>query len=379
MLTIRPIDYKELDALVSHLNEQFSGSCRLQLSDDCLMPFLDYGSAAAAGDAAIVFSSRMDIVLTLFTAHPYEPQRLGTILPLYLIANRHVEAGNWYNAEAALKALEKETMMLAIDPTHTDLPDEMTFYLDMQAEAMLLHEYGHYAFRRDPRFLDHIKQVVTEALFDDLPRTPANRYFTRLLQRNGQVMEELSCDWFAMTILADRLGKRSLTEDEIGEVIHQVVRMYASLELLAEAHPVRKQSMKKGYTKRAFDVARPALVSLRATADWDGISAQAMVEEMKAAQTRTRAIRRSMTNLTYYRMRKDIPSDVSDKQRETTLALLEKQEQTLFQWYAHPYDANDEYISWRTLSAFSKINNLLDDIPESDKKEVLNDIFSKFL
>ena len=333
MLLIRTVDYERLQILVDQLNEQYNGHCEFVLDNERLMPYLNRSKNV------IEFSNRLDTILALFTAYKYEPEQLHKTLFLYLLANKHVETGNWYNADIVLEELQTLLRRKFIEFLNfPSIPDDIVFYLDYQAEAMLAHEYGHYIFSMNEKYLIETKQMIKDLFMPT--QKGIDGFFRRLIAnrlfRDKHLMEELSCDWFAMTVMSERFKSNNDIKFDVKEVSRQILRLFISMSYLDVILPTTP------FIRSFFGRARAAIVGVCLNREWDEMTPSPFFEEVRESGQRNHAAKKQLFHkLKYYRMRKDSSYIATKKEREKILEDMRAVELNIFNVFRDSLNATD--------------------------------------
>ncbi|MBR1933688.1 MAG: hypothetical protein IJ841_08405 [Prevotella sp.] len=327
MATFRAVDYEGLRDLLNYLNDKYNEDCILDFEGKNLFPYVDKGEK-------IVFSKRMNTILSLFTAYKYDPEKIHKRLFLYLMANLHIETGNWYNARIVLDALKEANRGLTFD--YLSITDKVDFYLDFQAEAMLAHEYGHYIFGKNPIFLDNTKQAIYDFVVSTRHNGLKGRisgYIVDKVLNDKILMEELSCDWFAMEVMSGRLKECDLSKLKLEQIFQQIIRMFISTNYIEEILPSKGIHIIGEMKRKAFGFLRTTLVTVRLNDDWEEVTPTLMREEMSDYRIRQRAARRLLFNkLKYHRMRKNVSYTMSRDECMEIIKDFTDTENNLYNW-----------------------------------------------
>lgn len=372
MLSTRTVEYSHLEDLVNLLNKKYNSQCELVLNDSKLMPFFNRKKKNT-----IEFSKRLDTILTLFTAYKYEPEQLHKKLFLYLMANRHVETGNWYNAKTVLKELKKENTLAPL--SHASIPSDIVFYLDYQAEAILAHEFGHYIFSLDKDFLVETKQMIKDMILSARKggiKGIISGFFENGVLRDERLMEELSCDWFAMTVMSERLKNTNDTKIDPQEVFRQIIRVFMSINYLDDILPSKGRNFKKSFVRNTFGLYRVVIVSSCLHDEWEEVTPSLMFEEIRESRQRNRAAYLLLfRKLKYHRMRNDVSYLATEREMEQILKDLKDAESKLF--YDFRFSLNSLDFSVMADDSFPDFSDFLDDSSQ-DAAAKIDDAMSKF-
>lgn len=371
MLSIRTVEYSNLEDFVNKLNNKYNSDCKLELNDSMQMPFFNRKK-----NNIIEFSKRLDTILTLFTAYKYEPEQLHKRIFLYLMANRHVEIGNWYNAKTVLNELKKEITLSPLD--HPAIPRDIVFYLDYQAEAMLAHEFGHYIFSLDKDFLFETKQMIKDMILSARKGIKGfiSRFFENGMLRDERLMEELSCDWFAMTVMSERLKNSNDNKIDPKEVFRQIIRVFMSVSYIDDILPSRGKNFKNSFVRNNFGLYRVVIVSSCLHDEWEEVTPSLMLEEIRESRQRNRAAYLLLfRKLKYHRMRNNVSYLASEREMEQILKDLKDAESKLF--YDFRFSLNTLDFSVMADDSFLDISDFLDD-SSKDTSAKIDDVMSKF-
>jgi hypothetical protein len=299
MAQLRDINFDNLKKFVIEFSNQEHCNCNLKEDDLVLLPHVK-------SDGTIVFSKRLSTALMLFTAYIYEPDRLHEKLFLYLLASQHAENGNWGNVKLVLNELDD--LMRNQFGFLYKFPHDVSFYLDYQAEAMLAHEFGHYIYQLHPERLD---QNITEIKDYVLSSNPGGihgflgKIGIMKVLNDKHMMEELSCDSFAMAFVSKRL--KHANDDTIcpEHVLRQIIRLFVSLRYLNDVQPPNGVHLFREMKKNYFDIMRATIISYQLNKDWDCVTATMLREEFAQYQhNRNAARKRLMNTLKYHHIRK---------------------------------------------------------------------------
>ena len=371
MLSIRKVEYGNLKDLVNLLNKEYNGECELVLNDGQLMPFFNRKEKNI-----IVYSERLDTILTLFTAYKYEPEQLHKKLFLYLMANRHVETGNWYNAKTVLKELRKEDTLAPL--SHPSIPSNIVFYLDYQAEAIIAHEFGHYIFSLNKDFLDETKQMIRNMVLSARKGIKGfiSGFFENGVLKDERLMEELSCDWFAMKVISERLKNINDTKIKPEEVFRQIIRVFMSISYLDDISPSKGRNFKNSFVRSTFGLYRVVIVSSCLHDEWEEVTQSLMLEEIRESRQRNHdAYILLYTKYKYHRMRNDVSYSFTKSEIEQIQKDLRDAESKLF--YNYSFSLNSLDFSVMADDSFPDFSDFLDDSSQDITTKV-EDAMGKF-
>ena len=369
MAKIREIDFKSLHELIQGLNEREHCECTLKENGKELFPIVKK-------DGTIVFTNRLNTALMLFTAYYYEASRMHERLFLYLLVNQHIENGNGNGARLVLNELDE---VLQSHYFHTYLfPNDVDFYLDYQAEAMLAHEYAHHLYQLNPERLDKVIDEIRDIVLSSNPggiNGFFGKYCIMKVLKDRHLMEEVACDCYAMAFITERL--KQTDEDNIypEHVLRQIIRLFISLRYLDEVQPPHGIHLIKEIKKYTFDFMRAVIVSYQLNKDWDFITANLLREEVRQYRQNQQGARKQLFNkLKYHHIRNIKPSfstATAKNELEQILQEISEKEKWLTQeirrsiaFRDYSYEANS-YMANPLLSnifqSILELNETLDD------------------
>lgn len=320
MSDITHFDMQLLSQVCEWLNNREGTSCRLVETDERLFPMVDN----ATGDIHV--SQRLQLPLLLFTAYHNVPDEIEEMLFWYLLANKHIEGRNLNHADYCLDTLDNFTRNAQLKLM---MVDTQGVRLDIQATAILAHEFGHYVFHHDRERLAQYESGIREIIVGTMPKGLKGLLAKRIVKpilSDAKMMEELACDCYAMEAICERLHDASQPVDDLEETLRQVVWLFISFKFLEEIMPYRELSRKRW----VFNFLRTAIVSVVLNNEFGELTAATYAEELRIYKARHRQARRNIiATLRFHHYQKLQPSFQNSVQLDDVRRRLKEQEDRL--------------------------------------------------
>lgn len=347
MFNLTYLTKNQLKTIVNRFNDKEGCNCKIVESDATLFPSID-------DNGTIYFSNRLEIPLLLFTAYHDSPDSIHEVLFWYLLACKQVEDHNFDYAD------------VCIDQFHQALPKNdfsspslinQDVYLDIQFTVILAHELGHYLFQITPQkqipYCETIRDLVVSSIPNNIKGLLNKKMILSILD-DDSMMEELSCDFYAMEVISDFLNEESYDEDEMELIFHQIVRIFISLKYLEEISPSNYTNIRR----RNFNGLRSAIISVALNQQFEQMTASILKDEIHAYKERLNQARQKVIRKIVFHHFKKLQKETQSKlSQEYVFNRLKNEEDILKDILLSESLYNNAYYQSSTLDVSFDLDN----------------------